>query len=607
MCGISGIYKLNRSTVDKGVLSKMTDVIEHRGPDGFGYWFNNEDTVGFGHRRLSIIDLSNAGKQPMEYMGLTITFNGEIYNYLELKKDLISKGYNFVTETDTEVLLALYHLKGKACLKELDGMFSFAIWDDAKKELFCARDRFGEKPFYYYIDPTQFIFGSEIKQIFCAGISKEVNPEMLHNYCVTESLVNVLDPKQTFYHKIEQLPQSHSLLITQDGSLKIEKYWDIDYRKTESDFTFEQATERFNELLSLSIKRRLRSDVLMGTSLSGGLDSTTIAGYICREDTTFKLNTFTASFPGFEKDETRFISIFKRRYPKILDHYVAPTEEDFIRDIDKLFFHQDEPIGSTSIYAQYRVMQLARQNGVTVLLDGQGADEYLGGYNQFWPVRLRELYINDRKKHSEEAERVKQLTGLQQNIGFNLAFMLQYPKLHNTMSAAKKALLFKKTPPTKQMLNPSYYLADKKNESKSVNWSDLNSVLYNSLLSSGLQDLLRFADRNSMAHSVEVRLPFLSHELVEFVFSLPSAYKMNEGWSKRLLRQSQNTNLPEEICWRREKVGYATPQKQWMQNNKLAEKITEARQNLRQSGKFDRTFIEQAEPWKILNLSYMPL
>ena len=177
MCGIAGIFKFDNNTVDEKILSNITDIIAHRGPDGFGYWFNNKKNLGFGHRRLSIIDLTSAGKQPMNYMGLTITFNGEIYNYIEIKKDLEQKGYKFFTETDTEVLLALYHLKGRECLKELDGMFSFAIWDEKKEELFCARDRFGEKPFYYYHDASQFIFGSEIKQIFEAGIKKEVKEE----------------------------------------------------------------------------------------------------------------------------------------------------------------------------------------------------------------------------------------------------------------------------------------------------------------------------------------------------------------------------------------------------------------------------------------------
>jgi asparagine synthase (glutamine-hydrolysing) len=602
MCGIAGIYKLDKSTVNKNALSAMTDVIEHRGPDGFGYWFNNNETLGLGHRRLSIIDLSIAGKQPMVYMGLTITFNGEIYNYIEIKKDLEKKGYKFSTETDTEVLLALYHLKGKDCLKDLDGMFSFAIWDEKKEELFCARDRFGEKPFYYYNDTSQFIFGSEIKQVFAAGVNKEVNPSMLYNYCATDRYNNSHDLKETFYKNVYQLPHSQSLVIKQNGLIQIEKYWDIDLKKSNK-ISINDAIEGFNELLYESISRRLRSDVPIGTSLSGGLDSTTIAGFICRKDQNAKLNTFTASFEGFEKDETKFVKIFKSKYSNINDHYVSPTSDELVKDLEKLLFHQDEPIGSTSIYAQYRVMQLAKQNNVTVLLDGQGADEYLSGYDQFWPVRLREMYAKGDSKYLSEKKNVKELTGFEQNIDLNLAMMIKRPGLHKKIATIKKTLVKGKAMETKNPLAKSFYSNDLQKKVDDVNWSDLNSVLYNSLLFDGLQNLLRYADRNSMAHSREVRLPFLYHKLVEFVFSLPSEYKMVNGWSKFLLRKSQDNFLPKEICWRKEKVGYATPQTYWMQNKIINEIQVEKRQQLENLKIFDRDFIETVDNWKIFNLS----
>jgi asparagine synthase (glutamine-hydrolysing) len=605
MCGISGIYKLNGSSVDPMQLRSMTDRIQHRGPDGFGYWYDPDNNICLGHRRLAILDLTENGRQPMEFLGLTITFNGEIYNYLELKEYLGYQGYQFKTNTDTEVLLALYHYLGKDCVNELDGMFSFAIWDSSKRELFCARDRFGEKPFYFTSDTTSFTFASEIKQFFELGVSREINREVLYRYCTHDTLNNPTNMWDTFFKNIKQLPPGHSVTVKRDGSMKIDKYWDLDYQnQANQNLSLGEAAEQFNELLRISVTRRLRSDVTVGTSLSGGLDSTSIAGQICRLDGVYGLNTFTASFPGYEKDETQFIGLFKKRYPGISDHYVTPTPDELYSDLNKLFFHQDEPIGSTSIYAQYRVMQLAKQQNVTVLLDGQGADEYLGGYNQCWPVRLRELYRRNRQQYRSEKKKLKELLGFEQKIGINLAVMLLYPAFHSKLSKIWK-LLHKKqlaeiNPPLKSdFFNGSDILTS------DVNWSDLNHVLYHSLLHSGLQDLLRFADRNSMAHSREVRLPFLYHKLVEFSFSLPSSLKMNDGWSKLVLRSSQDKFLPTEICWRKEKIGFATPQATWLSSKVIQPVISEARRKVEQSKIFNERFLETASPWKLINLSYL--
>ena len=602
MCGIAGIYQLDGSSVEDRTLHQMTDVISYRGPDGFGYWFNENHAVGFGHRRLSILDLSEAGRQPMHYMGLTITFNGEIYNYIELRKELQDKGYVFKTNTDTEVLLAAYHHKGKDCLKDLDGMFSFAIWDEARKDLFAARDRFGEKPFYYHAGPGQFVFGSEIKQIVAAGVSKEVNPAMLYQYCLSDSLSLSSDLKQTFYKNIFLLPHAHCLLVKSDGQVVIDSYWKIDPERRNTTLSLEDAAENFNALLSESISRRLRSDVPVGTSLSGGLDSTTIAGFICRSNKEINLNTFTVSFKDFEKDETKFIKILKDRYPNIDDRYVSPTAGDLMKDLDDLLYHQDEPVVSTSMYAQYRVMKLAKDNNVTVLLDGQGSDEFMAGYNQYWPVRLREMFSKGDKGYAAEKQRIKELLGFEQNISGNLALMLKYPRMHKNLADLKNMLSRSAAPESYNPLNASYFKPEEAKDAPPVNWSDLSAVLNHSLMRDGLQNLLRYADRNSMAHSREVRLPFLYHKLVEFVFTLPSHYKMHDGWSKLLLRKAQDAWLPSEICWRREKVGYETPQKVWMSQPALIQRQTEQRMKLKELRLFDPKFIEGVDSWKILNL-----
>jgi asparagine synthase (glutamine-hydrolysing) len=602
MCGISGIYNFKSSPVNRQLLSEITDVIKHRGPDGFGYWFNSRQDIGFGHRRLSIIDLTEAGKQPMTYMGLTITFNGEVYNYIEIRNELKGKGYEFKTESDTEVLLAAYHYKGKHCLNDIDGMFAFAIWDENKNELFCARDRFGEKPFYYYLDDKRLIFGSEIKQLFASGINREADPEMLHKYCSEDSFSDSNNLYRTFYKNISQLPPSHYLLIKSDKTIVYQKYWEINYKQQNSKLTFNQAVENFEQLFNESIKRRMRSDVPIGTSLSGGLDSTSIVAEICRQNQDVKLNTFTASFPNFEKDETKFIKIFKEHHANVNDYYALPTADELTRDLDNLFYHQDEPIGSTSIYAQYRVMKLANEHGITVLLDGQGADEFIGGYNQYWPVRLREMFIANDKNYLSEKKNIKELIGFEQNINHQLAFMLKHPQTHETISRLKNLLVKRKTPLLVQPLKADFYLLKNINFKTSVNWSNLNSVLNHSVFYDGLQSLLRYADRNSMAHSREIRLPFLYHKLVEFVFSLPSQFKMHNGWSKIILRQSQNDKLPSEICWRKEKVGYATPQREWLKNDQIMEMEIDQRSKLERLNLFDINYLQKADTWKILNL-----
>jgi asparagine synthase (glutamine-hydrolysing) len=603
MCGISGIYNLNGSQVNKRLLMGMTNVIEHRGPDGFDYWYNINETLGFGHRRLAIIDLSYSGKQPMSGFGLTITFNGEIYNYLELKDMLAKQGYTFRTETDTEVILALYHKKGRECLDYLDGMFAFALWDEKKEELFCARDRFGEKPFYFYQDSEKFVFGSEIKQLFSAGIVKKVSTSMLYSYCKTDSLVNPQDHSETFFENIIQLPHGSYMYISKRRPQQVKRYWDIDYRKKKSEINLIEASERFNVLLLKSVTRRMRSDVPVGTSLSGGLDSTTIASSILNMQSLSRLKTFTASFIGYEKDETKYVNIFKKRYPQIEEHFVSPTAEDLVKDLEKLLFYNDEPVGSTSIYAQYRVMQTAKENQISVLLDGQGADEYLGGYNQFWPVRLREMFRSNDPNYLKEKLLVKELIGFEQKINANLTLLIKHPLLHKKLSELMRFLHKRKAAKVNSPLSPELtYDAFTSNHGNEIDWSDLNAVLYYSTFNDGLQTLLRYADRNSMAHSREVRLPFLSHELVEFVFSLPSAYKMNNGWSKYILRQSQNQFLPSEICWRREKVGYATPQTEWMKNPEVNALKEEKKGTLAKLHIFNDDFLKSVDSWKIFNL-----
>jgi asparagine synthase (glutamine-hydrolysing) len=544
MCGIAGIYQFN-SKVSIEELKSMTDTIIHRGPDGEGHWVSSGENVGFGHRRLSIIDLSEHGKQPMHYANerYTITFNGEIYNYIELKQELKQKGYSFISDSDTEVLLALYDLKKEKCLQDLDGMFSFAIWDEAEQVLFCARDRFGEKPFHYYYDGNRFVFASEIKQFWPLGIEKTVDEKRLLYFTQTGSVEDPGNITETFYKNIKKLDAAHYLKISKGGKIDIQKYWDIDLNVTPFNGTIEQAAETFLELFTNSVRLRLRSDVPVGSSLSGGLDSSSIVMLIdALKGKELKQNTFSARFKNFAKDEGIYIEAVVKACKNVDVHYAWPDKDYFESVFDKVTYHQDEPFGSASIIAQYSVMELARQNNVTVLLDGQGADEFLAGYIPYYHIYLNQLFYSKIGLYAKEFNAYQKFH--QQAHPYN---SLTHNETMRMKLGRYRRLMLGQEMPYNQSLNTS---------------------LKNSTTLSGLKELLRYADRNSMAHSREVRLPFLSHKLVEFVFSLPDSYKLNNGWTKFVLRKAMTNILPESICWRVDKIGYEPPQKSWIDSDK---------------------------------------
>ena len=400
MCGIAGIISSNPTAVTKQRLQLMTDSLQHRGPDGDGFWINSETSAGLGHRRLSIIDLAATGAQPMHYTGrYTITYNGELYNYIELKETLLKKGFAFLTHSDTEVILAAYACYGNECLQHFDGMFAFAIWDESDKTLFCARDRFGEKPFYYVNENDRFIFASEMKALWAIGIPKQMKPSRLLTYLTLGITANSIDQHETFYEQVLTLPAGHYLQLQYKTDVTnniytavIKSYWDID-KETMLAPTDKTAIEHFSHLLQTSVYRRLRSDVSIGTSLSGGLDSSAIVALIQQNIQTrghYKHGAFSAIFPGFKKDESPFIQQVANQFN--LERFsVLPNADGLITDMQKLVYHQEEPFQSLSMYAQYKVYELARQQGVTVLLDGQGADETLAGYHKYYHWYWQEL------------------------------------------------------------------------------------------------------------------------------------------------------------------------------------------------------------------------
>ena len=398
MCGIAGIIHLNNQKIDCSLVKRMTDAIAHRGPDGEGLWKNEKQTLCLGHRRLSIIDLSNEANQPFHYKErYTIVFNGEIYNYVELKEELIKKGYALKTNSDTEVLIALYDLKKEKALTDLDGMFAFAIWDKQEEILFCARDRFGEKPFYYTKQNDVFHFASEIKAFWTAGVKRKPNNERIFQYLAYDLISDLVKPESTFFENIYQLKPGHYFTI-KEGTVSQQKYyWNIDVKKRNTEISFEEATKEFNRLFNLSIKRRMRADVPVGSSLSGGLDSSSIVYTIQKlKEKEQKQATFSARFKGFSKDEGEYIDLITKELETDSKN-VFVTEVSQQEVFEKVCFHQDEPFAGASILAQYQVMRLAKENDVTVLLDGQGADEYLAGYARFFQNYLFSLRKKNKK------------------------------------------------------------------------------------------------------------------------------------------------------------------------------------------------------------------
>ena len=551
------------------------------GPESEGYYVNEEQTIALGHRRLSIIDLGPEASQPFHYMDrYQIVYNGEIYNYIEIRKQLSDKGFQFNTASDTEVILAAYAAFGKKCVHEFDGAFAFAIWDEKTGELFAARDRFGEKPFFFYYDGEQLAFASEMKALWKMGITKEVNRAMLYNFLSIDYTTNPGDPAETFYNNIYKLPAASSLHYSLQGmELQTEKYWHV-YPNSNEEIKVKDAIDQFTSLLTESVRKRLRSDVAIGTSLSGGLDSSSIVS-ICEELITnqYTHKCFTACFPGFEKDERSFAQTVAAQFG--LQHYISAFEDKDIPGLmDQVMEHQEEPFSSASPLVQYKVYQLAKHQGVTVLLDGQGADEILGGYHKYYKWYWLELFRQGELGNSGELKAAKAL-GIKETLGIREKIAAYFPEFSMSLLQSQKAKHSWRHPD----LNEDFAFSNKRNLYYSTPAHlDLNSALFFNTFVHGLEELLRLADRNSMAHSVEVRLPFLNHQLVEFLFTLPSDFKINQGWTKWILRKSVEPKLPAAITWRKDKVGLEPPQQQWMGNSDVQSEIRKAKEVLVKEG-----------------------
>ncbi|WP_343636896.1 asparagine synthase (glutamine-hydrolyzing) [Fluviicola sp.] len=600
MCGIAGIISLTGKPVEADHISRMTDAIVHRGPDGDGHWLNENKNLAFGHRRLAIIDLSENGKQPMHYLDrYTITFNGEIYNYLEIKEELLQQGYTFQSDSDTEVLLALYDQKKENCLSDLDGMFAFAIFDKQTQQIFCARDRFGEKPFYYTRFEETFFFASEIKALWAVGIPRNPSKQRVFDYLAFDRMESFEDPESTFFEGISQLKPAHYLVIDLDRKQvgKQINYWKINLSK-KSALTFEEAQAEFKRLLTQSIERRLRSDVPVGSSLSGGLDSSSIVSLISgMKSAGQSQHTFSARFPNFKKDEGIYIDLMNKQTGSI-PHEVSCTEASLNEVLPRLFDIHEEPFGSTSITAQFKVMQLAKENGITVLMDGQGADEYLAGYSSFYLNYAAELRASGKSALTRFKKLYQDHFGVDLVTGRTFWIDAKYPDLRDLIRKLKNK--------TQKPVYYKQFTTEFLNSVKTGNYKTgfknrLNEALLDSLTKNSLQTLLRYADRNAMANSREVRLPFLSHELVEFTFSLPASYKIYEIWTKAILRFSLSDSLPSEIVWRKEKVGFEPPN----YKSVSPEEATWAINRLIENKVLDKNHILPGKNWEYVQAAHL--
>jgi asparagine synthase (glutamine-hydrolysing) len=575
MCSIAGI--ISPSVINPQQLRAMHNTMRHRGPDGEGFYEHNG--IGLAHHRLRVIDTSTASDQPFRYMDrYVLVYNGELYNYKALRQTLQSKGFHFNTDGDTEVIVAAYAAYGHDCLQHFDGIFAFAIWDEHHGKFFAARDRFGEKPFYYHYnkDAQTLFFASEIKALLAAGINASVNHALLYNYLTLGHTKQVAWPDNTFYEHIFQLPPSHFISMEAKQEPVVARYFDLDKEAKES-LPEQEVMQRFSSLLHNAVHTRLEADVACGSSLSGGIDSSTIAA-ICNQgnNTSFSHRAFSAVFPGFAKDESAQINQVSQQCG-LTSYTTTPSAQDMADQLKSLLYHQDEPFGSASVFAQWCVYKLAKEQGVTVLLDGQGADEVLGGYTKY-----THWFLQEQIKSKGWTDIQSQAQTFRKN---NFLDTWSWRNRVAAMLPTWTAISLKKRAIKQQEQNPyidvDYRRAHADEDGIFKPTVDkLNDIQYFDLMVMGLEELLRYADRNAMAHSREVRLPFLQYQLVQFVLSQPSDYRFRNGYTKWILRESMKNQLPKEIVWQKGKTGFEPPQELWMQDEAIRSLVQEGRKKL---------------------------
>jgi asparagine synthase (glutamine-hydrolysing) len=570
MCGIAGIWK-KHGKLDKSEIISMSRLMVHRGPDDVGHvlidsagkveilHFSGEGgnigdavsayDVALANRRLAIIDLSPRGHQPMTIDGCTIVYNGEIYNYIEIRGEIEARGLSFFSSSDTEVLLRAYLEWGIDCLSHLNGMFAFAIWDARKNRLFCARDRLGIKPFYYYMTSDHFIFASEIRSILAVIPKKpEINEGIVYDFLSGGWLDHTRD---TFFTSVCRLKGGH-YLIKEPYRTLIQPYWQLS-ASTNSQSDYSENINSFRDLFSDSIRLQMRSDVPVGCCLSGGMDSSAVAS-VASALSPYRIKAFTARYQDPSMDEWHFACKVACRAP--IDNVAAFAEpHEFWDRCSDVVWSQEEPFGGPGVFAQWILMRTIQSHQVRVTLDGQGGDELLCGYAKYFFFFLRELWRARRISHALAMLALATLQGGKHLINFQAA--------KRYLPGGPRAL-------ARRLFRFEFYL---QNVERTISFpaDNVQSQQISDIQMYGLPALLRYEDKNSMSHSVESRVPFLDHRLVEFCVGLPAQQKLIGGRSKRIMRDALDDFIPRAVLARRTKLGFGGTFVSWV--NTLSPKL----------------------------------
>lgn len=594
MCGIAGFTQFHHPAGNVDTLKTMGNALLHRGPDASGEYL--DDYVGLAHRRLSIIDLSPAGNQPMHSADeqQVIAFNGEIYNFLELRKELQQQGYSFKSHTDTEIILALYQKEGEACLEKLNGMFAFALWDKQQQTLFMARDRIGKKPLYYFHQGDRFAFASEIKALLTLPeIPREIRLDAVYDFFAYQYIP---DPKSIFKH-IHKLPPGHSMTVSKQG-IKIQQYWDVSFEHISS-HSEAHLTDQLMTIATRCTKRRMVSDVPLGAFLSGGVDSSGIVAMMAKNSEA-PVKTCSIGFDEKKFNETEFAQAVAEQYKT--EHYEFTVHQNVKDNLEKMVRYFDEPFADPSLVPTYFVSELARQQ-VTVALSGDGGDEIFAGYQKYSidaiENRLRNKFPRWLRKHifpglatllarsnatvCRKGKTLLTSLSLEPAMGFYLSNSMIEDRQWNALIK----------PEIKKQLG-DYHPSRLTTEAyeKSDGPDHLSKILYVDMKTYLPGDILVKVDRMSMAHSLEVRAPILDREVMEFAATIPSDMKFHKGEKKHILKEAFKPLLPDNILYRK-KMGFSVPLAHWLRNElkDLAEDYLFSRSNGIQNF-FDRQVVQ---------------
>lgn len=568
MCGILGWF--GELPPDRAVFKRALATLQHRGPDGTGTYFGSH--VYLGHVRLAVIDPSS-GHQPWtdSETGSVLVYNGELYNYLEEREILRAKGHHFATNTDTEVVMKMYCEYGESMLARMIGMFAFAVFDPRRNALFCARDHFGIKPFYFYKDRNEnFYFTSEVKALVNMGLELQSEEKAIADYIALQYILG----EKTFFKDVFRLLPGHCLWVETDGKQTIKQYWSIE---PEESFhgSFDEAAETVRQLLDNAVELQLRSDVPLGSHLSGGIDSAVITSRACRKIHPRPMHTFTAAFSEGGVYDDSFFANVSATHIGTKHHLVYPTDMDFMELYGRIAWHLDEPMAAEGVFPQYIVSRLAKSH-VTVVLGGQGADEIFGGYARYYAFLMAQASSNGncsigvtfdelRRSLSQLSSYMPLVKKLREGDLADPA-MSYWRLIDRSEDGAPLTSEFKKL-----LAGYSPFETFKGYFDKYPKAEMLNRILYFET-SCWLPALLHVEDRVSMALSLESRVPFLDPRLVKFLFTLPTGMKMKDGRTKSLLRVAFDSDLAPEVCNRQTKIGFPAPVNQWF-NTSLREYV----------------------------------